>query len=76
MTKAKKIILLVAFAASAALVSACGDKLCYCYTITPQQVYEEAVYTNYDTPCNALNNSTRSCVEENERMNPGDIAHK
>ena len=62
--------------AVAALFAACDSKLCYCYTPTSQGVIEDETYTNSDTPCSALGNSTRGCVESNERMNPGDIAYK
>ena len=66
----------LAACAVAALFASCDSKLCYCYESTAQGVYEQEVYTNSDTPCNAMSNSSRGCVESNERMNPGDIAYK
>lgn len=71
----KKIVLsLAAFAALC--FASCDNKLCYCYQTSPNGVYEEEVYTNTDTPCNALSTNARGCVESNERMNPHDIAYK
>ena len=56
--------------------ASCDSKLCYCYDYTNEGVMEQEVYTNSETHCNALSNSSRVCVEQNERMNPGDIAWK
>ena len=73
--KKKLLIPLVAFAALC--FASCDSKLCYCYeSANPQGVYEQEVYTNTDTPCSAMSTSTRGCVEQNERMNPDDIAWK
>lgn len=71
----KKLSITLVAAAMLALVS-CDSKMCYCYETTPTGVLEQEVYTNTDTHCNTLSNSTRTCVEQNERMNPGDIAWK
>lgn len=71
----KKRILLPLAAVAALTLASCDSKLCYCYEAAGSGVYEQEVYANSDTPCNALNNSSRSCVEKNERMNPGDIAY-
>ena len=76
MNMKKRIIMALGVVAVAAMFASCDQKLCYCYTPSAQGVYEEEVYTNTDTPCNALGNATRGCVERNERMNPGDIAYK
>lgn len=56
--------------------ASCDSKLCYCYESTSQGVYESEVYTDTDSPCNAMSTSTRGCVESNERMSVGDIAYK
>lgn len=70
----KKVLLgIIGFVAVAALAS-CDSKLCYCYELTSLGVQEVESYTNTDTPCNALSNNTRTCVERQERMNPNDIA--
>lgn len=69
--------ILISLATLAALgFASCDSKLCYCYESTAQGVYEQEVYTNTDTPCSSMTTGTRGCVEENERMNPGDIAFK
>ena len=72
--KKKLLIPLVAIAATC--FASCDSKLCYCYETTPNGVLEQEVYTNTETHCNALSNSIRECVEQNERMNPDDIAWK
>lgn len=72
--KKKAMVPLAAFVAL--LCASCDSKLCYCYESTSQGVYEQEVYTSTDTPCNAMSNSTRGCVERNERMDPGSIAYK
>ena len=71
----KKLSIPLVATAMLALAS-CDSKMCFCYETTPTGVLEQEVYTNTDTHCNALSNSTRTCVEQNERMNPGDIAWK
>ena len=69
----KKTLSIVALLALFAL-SACDTKMCYCYEVTSsEQVYESQAYVNSDKHCNSLNNSSRTCVESNERMNPNDI---
>ncbi|MBR6292020.1 MAG: hypothetical protein IKR33_04375 [Bacteroidales bacterium] len=72
----RRVIMALAACAVAAVFASCDSKLCYCYESTAQGVYEQEVYTNSDTPCNAMSNSSRGCVESHERMNPGDIAYK
>lgn len=74
----KKRLLLSLAAVAALFFVSCDSKLCYCYTSTSQGVLEEEVYTNSDTPCNALGNSSRGCIEQNERgtFDPGSIAYK
>ena len=72
--KKKHIIPLMA--AAALLLVSCDSKLCYCYEPTASGPYESEVYTNSDTPCNSMNHGDYACVEQNERMNPGDIAYK
>lgn len=67
----KKKLLLPAVAFVALLFASCDQKLCYCYQSTNSGVYEEEVYTNTDTPCNALGNANRGCVESNERLPNG-----
>lgn len=76
MNMKKRIALAITACAAIAFFSSCDSKLCYCYESTSQGVYEQEVYTNTDTPCNAMSNSNRGCVESNERMNPGEIAYK
>mgnify|MGYP006872985223 CR=1 FL=1 len=76
MNMKKRLILAFGILAVAAMFASCDSKLCYCYTSTSQGVMEEEVYTNTDTPCSSLGNSSRGCVEKNERMNPGEIAYK
>jgi len=72
----KKKLLIPIAACAVLLFASCDMKKCYCYDITSQGVIEQEEYTNSDTPCSALGNSNRGCVEEHERMNPGDIAWK
>lgn len=74
----KKFLLPLAAFVIALLFASCDSKLCYCYTSTSQGVLEEEVYTNTDTPCSALGNSSRGCIEREERgtFDPGDIAYK
>lgn len=72
----KRKFLLPLVAVVALMFASCDSKLCYCYTSTSQGVHEEEVYTNTDTPCNALGSTSRGCVEQNERMDPGQIAYK
>lgn len=72
----KKKVLIALAAVAAICFAACDGKLCYCYEYTTNGVLEQEVYANTDTPCGALTNSSRTCVEQNERMNPGDIAWK
>lgn len=72
----KKRILLSLAALAALTFASCDSKLCYCYQTTSTGVYENEVYTNTDNHCNVLSNSSRTCVEQNERMNPGEIAYK
>lgn len=76
MNMKKRVILAIAAFAVAMVFASCDSKLCYCYESTTQGVYEQEVYTNTDTPCNAMSNSSRGCVESNERMDPNNIAYK
>lgn len=65
-----------------AALSSCDLKTCYCYYYTSDRnVYEETETTGADQSCNALSTGdgqigTRTCVEYNERMDPGDMASK
>ena len=69
--------ILISLAALAALgFASCDSKLCYCYEPTTSGVYESEVYVNTDTPCSSMTTGTRGCVEENERMDQGQIAYK
>ena len=72
----KKIFLVAAVVIVLTSLTSCGQKRCICYERSGAQVYESEVYTNPDTPCNALGNSTRGCIEENERgtIDPNMIA--
>ena len=70
----KKILILLPVVAMMFALASCDSKLCYCYERTSMGVQEVESYTNTDTPCNALSTSSRTCVERQERMNPGDIA--
>lgn len=72
----KSIVMALSAVAAVVLLASCDSKLCYCYQTTSAGVHEEEVYTNTDNHCNVLSNSSRTCVEQNERMNPGDIAWK
>jgi hypothetical protein len=72
--KKKQIVPIVAVAAL--FFASCDSKLCYCYETTSQGVYEQEVYTSTDTPCGAMSTSSRGCVEQHERMDPGSIAYK
>ena len=54
------------------MLSSCDTKLCYCY----ENGYEQTVYVNPDTPCNSMTRGERGCVEQNERMDPNDVAKK
>ena len=72
----KKRILIPLAALAALSFASCDSKLCYCYESTSGGVYESEVYVNTDTPCSSMTTGTRGCVEENERMNSGDIAYK
>lgn len=67
----KKRLIIPVAAFVAILFASCDQKLCYCYQSTSTGVYEEEVYTNTDTPCNALGNADRGCVESNERLPNG-----
>ena len=53
----RRVIMALAACAVAAVFASCDSKLCYCYESTAQGVYEQEVYTNSDTPCNAMSNS-------------------
>lgn len=70
----KKVLLGIAGLMAIVALSSCDSKLCYCYERTSLGVQEVESYTNTDTPCSALSNYSRTCVERQERMNPGDIA--
>lgn len=72
----KKKLLLPVAASLALLTASCDSKLCYCYEPTASGTYESEVYVNSDTPCSSMNHGDYACVENNERMNPGDIAYK
>lgn len=71
----KSLLKLVALVAVICFTS-CDMKLCYCYEATPESVYESEHYVNEDSPCGSLSHGDVTCVEQNERMNPEDIAHK
>lgn len=66
----RKKILASAFLLAALLAVSCDTKLCYCY----ENGYEDEVYVNSDTQCNAYSTSRRGCVESHERMNASQIA--
>jgi len=76
MKKTVKTLTALGCLAAACALAACDSKLCYCYETTSAGVHEQEAYTNTDTPCGALTNTRRTCVESNERMNPEDIAWK
>ena len=67
----KKVIIPLAAVASLFLAS-CDSKLCYCY----ENGEEQQLYISPDLPCNSQGTATRGCVEQNERMDPDDIAYK
>ena len=57
------------------LFASCDSKLCYCYDHTSSgTVYEQEIFVNTDTPCSAMSNGDRGCVESYERMDPGQVA--
>lgn len=65
--------ILIALAAVAALsFASCDSKLCYCY----ENGQEQQLYISPDLPCNSYSTASRGCVEQNERMDPGDVAWK
>lgn len=72
----KKKVMIALAAVTAICFAACDSKMCYCYETTPSGVMEQEVYINNETHCNALSNNSRTCVEQNERMDPGMIAWK
>ena len=76
MKKNAKMLTAASLVLAAFALASCDSKLCYCYEATSAGVHEQEAYTNTDTPCGALTNSRRTCVESNERMNPEDIAWK
>lgn len=76
MKKTAKMLTAASLVLAAFALASCDSKLCYCYEATSSGVYEQEAYTNTDTPCGALTNSRRTCVESNERMDPGSIAYK
>ncbi len=67
----KRRVLLCTVVVMAAWFASCDSKLCYCYQTTSSGVYEEEVYTSTDNHCNVLSTSSRTCVEQNERMPDG-----
>lgn len=67
----RKLIAVVAAFAGMLTFASCDSKLCYCY----EGGYETEVYISPDLPCNSMTNSSRGCVEREERMNTGDIAY-
>ena len=65
--------LLIPLAAIAALsFASCDTKLCYCY----ENGQEQQLYISTDLPCNSQSTASRGCVEQNERMDPDDVAWK
>ena len=65
--------ILISLAALAALgFASCDSKLCYCY----ENGQEQQLYISPDLPCHSQSTATRGCVEQNERMNPDDVAWK
>ncbi len=57
------------------LLASCDSKLCYCYDHTSSGTpYEQEIFVNTDTPCSAMSNGDRGCVESYERMDPGQVA--
>lgn len=67
----KKVIIPLA-AVAALFLASCDSKLCYCY----ENGEEQQLYISPDLPCNSQGTATRGCVEQNERMDPDDIAWK
>ena len=59
---------MVAFAAL--IFASCDTKLCYCYG----NGHEEEMYVSSDVGCSAYSSGNRGCVEQNERMDPREIA--
>ena len=50
----------------------CDTKLCYCY----ENHHEEEMYVSSDVACNSYSRGDRGCVEQNERMDPRELAKK
>ena len=68
----KRLVIPAALVFSALCFSSCDSKLCYCY----ENGEEQQLYISPDLPCNSQGTATRGCVEQNERMNPDDVAWK
>lgn len=66
----KRLVIPAALAFSALCFSSCDTKLCYCY----ENGHEEEMYVNSDVACASYSRGNRGCVEQNERMDPRDIA--
>ncbi len=68
----KRILTGLALCAISATFASCGSKLCYCY----ENGYEQELYISPDVACNAYSTASRGCVEQHERMDPGQVAYK
>ena len=66
----KKIILSIVALMGCVVLASCDTKLCYCY----ENGIEEEMYVNSDVSCASYSRGNRGCVEQNERMDPRDIA--
>lgn len=68
----KKIILSLVLLGSLSVMSC--DKICVCYEPVNGVMTMNDVLASEDTRCNSLSAGQRICVEESERVDPGQIA--
>lgn len=72
----KKAFVIFSIIGSLALLSSCTMKTCVCYELVGGQMTMTDTYTDMGSACSSLSNNYRTCVEESERVNPGDVAWK
>lgn len=71
----KKITLSIIALVAIVCLSSCDSKICVCYQPVNGVMTMSDTYTSTDVRCNSLSTTTRTCVEESERVDPGDIAN-
>ncbi len=72
----KKFFVTCALIGALALFGSCTLKTCVCYELVGSQMTMVDTYTDMGSACSSLSNNNRTCVEESERVNPGDVAWK